>query len=125
MDFRLERRSRVGWLEVGLNVAVFSPRGRDCVTTSLPFSFVLGYYRASIQHPSEERDARCLTCPSSTRGEAAAGYLTTYLLPLIGATAVGYSDLFGLAMYGLVLWAVYVRSSLAVINPTIYLWGGT
>lgn len=77
-----------------------------------------------ITHGATRRGARVVTVEDvQDRGEAAAGYLTSYLLPLIGTTAAGYADVFGFAMYGLVLWAVYVRSSLAVINPTIYLWG--
>jgi hypothetical protein len=77
-----------------------------------------------ITHGATRRGSRLIAVDDvQDRGEAAAGYLTSYLLPLVGTTAVGYADVFGFIVYGLVLWAVYVRSSLAVINPTIYLWG--
>lgn len=77
-----------------------------------------------ITHGAVRRGGRSIIVDDiQDRGEAAAGYLTSYLLPLIGTTAVGYADVLGFIIYGLVLWAVYVRSSLGVINPSIYLWG--
>lgn len=77
-----------------------------------------------ITHGATRRAGRTTTVEDvQDRGEAAAGYLTSYLLPLVGTTAASYEDVLGYVIYGLVLWTVYVRSSLAVINPTIYLWG--
>lgn len=56
------------------------------------------------------------------QGGAVAGYLATYLLPLLAITPTGWRVTAAYAIYLLVLYVVYIRSdSLVLINPTLYL----
>lgn len=56
------------------------------------------------------------------QGAAVAGYLATYLLPLLAVGAGGWRITAAYGIYLLVLWVVYVRSDqLVLINPTLYL----
>jgi hypothetical protein len=56
------------------------------------------------------------------QGAAVAGYLATYLLPLLAVGMGGWRLTAAYAIYLLVLWVVYVRSDqLVLINPTLYL----
>lgn len=54
---------------------------------------------------------------------AVAGYLATYLLPLLAGPAPDTGDLLGYLVYGIVVAVVTLRSDLAHINPTLYLLG--
>lgn len=56
-------------------------------------------------------------------GAQVAGYLATYLLPLLAAPEPDLGDLIGYGIYGLVLVVITLRSDLAHINPTLYLLG--
>jgi hypothetical protein len=59
---------------------------------------------------------------TSEQGSAVAGYLATYLLPLLAVGAGGWRVTAAYGIYLLVLWVVYVRSDqLVLINPTLYL----
>jgi hypothetical protein len=59
---------------------------------------------------------------TSEQGAAVAGYLATYLLPLVAIGAGGWRVTAAYGIYFVVLWIVYVRSDdLVLINPTLYL----
>lgn len=59
---------------------------------------------------------------TSEQGSAVAGYLATYLLPLLAVGTGGWRVTAAYGIYLLVLWVVYVRSDqLVLINPTLYL----
>lgn len=59
---------------------------------------------------------------TSEQGAAVAGYLATYLLPLLAVGTGGWRLTAAYGIYLLVLWVVYVRSDeLVLINPTLYL----
>jgi hypothetical protein len=55
------------------------------------------------------------------RGGDVSGYLAGYLLPFIAGPPEGWSGIGAYATYFLVAGIVYVRSDLALINPTLYL----
>ena len=56
-------------------------------------------------------------------GGQVAAYIATYLLPFIGFAVVGWRDVVALAIYFAVLFVVFVRSDLALVNPALYLTG--
>lgn len=56
-------------------------------------------------------------------GPEVAGYLATYLLPLLAAPTPTTGDLFGYGIYALVVIVVSLRSHMAHVNPTLYLLG--
>jgi hypothetical protein len=57
------------------------------------------------------------------QGAVVAGYLATYLLPLIGVTASGLGDWLSYGVYFAVALIIFIRSDLALVNPTLYLYG--
>jgi hypothetical protein len=58
------------------------------------------------------------------QGAAVAGYLATYLLPLLAIQPGGWRVTAAYAIYLAVLYVVYIRSdSLVLINPTLYVIG--
>lgn len=57
------------------------------------------------------------------QGQAVAGYLATYLLPFLGGAPTRYEDILAYTIYFAVAWVVYINSDLALINPTLYLFG--
>lgn len=57
----------------------------------------------------------------SNQGGNAAGYLATYLLPFLGIVPADIGDWLAYGVYLLVALAVFVRSDLALVNPTLYL----
>lgn len=56
-------------------------------------------------------------------GGQVAAYIATYLLPFIGFAVVGWRDVVALIIYFVVLFVVFVRSDLALVNPALYLAG--
>lgn len=56
-------------------------------------------------------------------GGSVAGYLATYLLPFLGFSVQGWRDLVSIVIYGGVLFSVFLRSDLGIINPTFYIAG--
>lgn len=58
------------------------------------------------------------------QGASVAGYLASYLLPLLGAGTGGWRLAAAYVIYVAVLYVVYIRSDgLVLINPTLYLFG--
>lgn len=53
----------------------------------------------------------------------AAGFLTTYLLPFVTIPSPSVDDIIGYLIFATVVYAIFVRSNLAQINPTLYLIG--
>jgi len=51
------------------------------------------------------------------------GYLATYLLPFISGPPSNLTAWLAYAVYFIVAWAIFVRSSLGLVNPTLYLLG--
>lgn len=56
-------------------------------------------------------------------GGAAGGYLATYLLPLLAVTPDGAGEWAAYILYGAVAATVFVRTDLALVNPTLYILG--
>lgn len=52
-----------------------------------------------------------------------AAYVATYLLPFIGFDITGWREGVALSIYFAVLFVVFVRSDLALVNPALYLTG--
>lgn len=52
---------------------------------------------------------------------AVSGYLATYLLPFLGNLPAKAGDAIAYVIYFFVAFAVFARSDLALINPTLYL----
>jgi uncharacterized membrane protein YqaE (UPF0057 family) len=57
------------------------------------------------------------------RGYEVAGYLASYLLPFVTVPQPGWRDLVGYAIFLAVAAAVYIRSGMLQVNPTLYLLG--
>jgi hypothetical protein len=60
-----------------------------------------------------------------TRGQGAAvsGYLATYLLPFVSTSPSSAGEWLAYAVFFTVTLVVYVRSDLALVNPTLYILG--
>jgi len=56
-------------------------------------------------------------------GAEVAGYLATYLLPLLAAPNPQTGEIIGYVIYGLLIGVVTLRSDLAHVNPTLYVLG--
>ncbi len=56
-------------------------------------------------------------------GPEIAGYLATYLLPLLAAPNPGTGEIVGYAIYGALIIVITLRSDLAHVNPTLYALG--
>jgi hypothetical protein len=56
-------------------------------------------------------------------GSEIAGYLATYLLPLLAAPNPGAGEIVGYAIYGALIIVITLRSDLAHVNPTLYALG--
>jgi hypothetical protein len=56
-------------------------------------------------------------------GSEIAGYLATYLLPLLAAPNPDMGEIVGYAIYGLLIIVITLRSDLAHVNPTLYALG--
>ena len=52
-----------------------------------------------------------------------AGYLATYLVPFVTVPSPSAADLAGYCILAVVVLAIFLRSELARINPTLYLLG--
>jgi hypothetical protein len=64
--------------------------------------------------------------PVATVDDAAgevAGYLAAYLVPFVTVPAPSAADLVGYAILAVVIAAIFIRSELGRINPTLYLLG--
>jgi len=59
----------------------------------------------------------------SDKGGEVSGYLATYLLPFIGGPPSDLTSWLAYAVYFLVAWAVFVPSTLGLVNPTLYILG--
>jgi hypothetical protein len=58
------------------------------------------------------------------QGGAVAGYLATYLLPLLSVNAHGWNTVAAYAIYLLTVYVIFVRSeNLVLVNPTLYVLG--
>jgi hypothetical protein len=58
------------------------------------------------------------------QGGAVAGYLATYLLPLLSLNAVGWNSVVAYGIYLLTIYVIFVRSdNLVLVNPTLYMLG--
>jgi hypothetical protein len=56
-------------------------------------------------------------------GGAAGGYLATYLFPLLAVAPSRFGEWAAYALYGAVVAVVFVRTDLALVNPTLYMLG--
>jgi hypothetical protein len=58
-----------------------------------------------------------------SQGGSVSSYLATYLLPFLGNLPQGAGDWIAYLLYFAVALIVYVKSDLALINPTVYVFG--
>lgn len=97
----------------------------SAATSALGFGFAaLGLLLVALLLYNAQRAGGVYWTVSDTgeQGSAVAGYLATYLLPLLAVGAGGWRVTAAYGIYLLVLWVVYVRSDeLVLINPTLYL----
>ena len=54
---------------------------------------------------------------------AIAAYLATFLLPFVGFELSTIQEVLGMLVFFLVVWAIFIQSDLAAINPTLYVFG--
>lgn len=54
---------------------------------------------------------------------AIAAYLATFLLPFVGFDLSTIREVLGIVVFFLVVWAIFIQSDLAAINPTLYIFG--
>lgn len=83
------------------------------IADGLRLSWLAGGIAAVPRRVAEVRDV----------GPEVAGYLATYLLPLLAAPTPTTGDLVGYGIYALVVIVVSLRSNMAHVNPTLYLLG--
>ena len=97
----------------------------SAATSALGFGFAsLGLMLVALLLYNAHRAGGVYWTVSDTNEQSAAvaGYLATYLLPLLAVGTGGWRLTAAYSIYLLVLWVVYVRSDqLVLINPTLYL----
>lgn len=114
-----------GWLAP---MALHAPKDKTTATvTGIGIGFVaLGLMIVGLLLYNARRAGAVRWTVSDPReqGAAVAGYLATYLLPLLAITPGGWRVTAAYAIYLLVLYVVYIKSdSLVLINPTLYVLG--
>lgn len=82
------------------------------------YLFVVVYV---VTRRAQPRDYPVASVQDSS-GEVA-GYLATYLVPFVTVPSPSAADLAGYCILALVVLAIFLRSELARINPTLYLLG--
>jgi len=73
--------------------------------------------------PRRVQPAPFLVTEVKDHGSQVAGYLATYLLPLLVVPTPTVTDLLAYGMFLAVVAVVYVRSEMLDINPTLYILG--
>ncbi len=114
-----------GWLSP---MALHVPKHKSSATvTGIGIGFVaLGLLTVALLLYNARRAGAVKWTVSDPReqGAAVAGYLTSYLLPLLAIKPGGWRVTAAYAIYLAVLYVVYVNSDrLVLINPTLYLCG--
>jgi hypothetical protein len=114
-----------GWLSP---MALHVPKHRNSATVAgIGIGFVaLGLLIVALLLYNARRAGAVKWTVSDPReqGAAVAGYLASYLLPLLAIQPGGWRVTAACAIYLAVLYVVYIRSdSLVLVNPTLYLFG--
>jgi hypothetical protein len=114
-----------GWL---FPLALAAPKGRTTATTcgvAIFFATMgLGIVALILYNARRAGSVRWTVSDPTDQGAAVAGYLASYLLPLLSIQSGGWRVTATYAVYFGVLYLVYVRTeSLILINPTLYLFG--
>ena len=114
-----------GWLSP---MALHVPKRRNSATVAgIGIGFVaLGLLIVALLLYNARRAGAVKWTVSDPReqGAAVAGYLASYLLPLLAIQPGGWRVTAAYAIYLAVLYVVYIRSdSLVLVNPTLYLFG--
>ena len=114
-----------GWLSpMALHVAKHKTSG---AVAALAFAFAaLGLMIVGLLLYNARRAGavKWTVSDPTEQGSAVAGYLATYLLPLLAIQSGGWRVTAAYGVYLVVLYVVYVQSdSLVLINPTLYLFG--
>ena len=76
-----------------------------------------------VRGASERSKRRVHVTKVTDQGGAVAAYLATYLLPFLGNLPSNWGDWIAYSLYFATALVVYVRSDLAVVNPTLYALG--
>lgn len=77
-----------------------------------------------LVHGARKRSsARMRVTSIEDQGNAVSGYLATYLLPFLTELPNGWGDGIAYFLYFGTAFTIYVQSNLAVVNPTLYLFG--
>ena len=114
-----------GWLEP---MALQVPTHKTSATTSgVAFAFAaLGVMILALLLYNARRagSVRWRITDPRDQGPAVAGYLATYLLPLLAIQPGGWRVTAAYGIYLVVLYLVYVKSdALVLVNPTLYVFG--
>jgi hypothetical protein len=114
-----------GWL---VPLALKAPEGRTTATACGVAVFFatmgLGIVALILYNARRAGSVRWTVSDPADQGAAIAGYLASYLLPLLSIAPGGWRVTAAYALYIGVLYLVYVRTeSLVLINPTLYLFG--
>jgi hypothetical protein len=98
---------------------------RPVLAVALSLVMVLGVIATgwiAFGERAKEPSAVVFTVVKDEGGEVA-GYLVTYLLPLLAVSNPSDRDLVGYGLFLVVLVVVWLQSDLIVINPLLYLFG--
>lgn len=143
MDEEPWPQMRIDWLQRGLLFVVsYAPLSLMLALRSLPESWEWGgrpawgawvfgllgagglLLGAAIVRGSQRKSGvRRHFATVRDEGGAVGGYLATYLLPLLAVTPANIGDWLAYGLYGVVAFVVFVRTDLALVNPTLYLFG--
>jgi hypothetical protein len=122
-------RTRLFWVSYAPLAGIFAARAYAAKSIGqgafwlivMAAGLVLGW---TLLNGIRHRDVRKVTLQNvHDSGGVVAGYLASYLLPFVTAGPANLGDIIAYAIYFVVLYVVFVRSDLAMINPTLYLLG--
>ncbi|MEV7972137.1 hypothetical protein [Cellulomonas sp. NPDC089187] len=81
----------------------------------------LAWFALRRQRHLTDREVKIYDVQS--QGSAVSSYLATYLLPFVSTTPAVWGDWVAYGVFFVVALVVYVRSDLALVNPTLYVLG--
>jgi hypothetical protein len=105
--------------------ARFAAQGRWQLAILFGFVGLMGFVDGwRLVNGAAKRSKRIATVEElSDQGGAVSGYLATYLLPFLGTLPQNAGDWVAYGLYFATALVVYIQSSLALVNPTLYALG--